>query len=58
MTFRKRLYDSIEALQADLDEWLQHYKHDRTHQGKIYCGRTPIQTMINCKEIWKKKFVN
>ena len=58
VTFRKRLYDSIDALQHDLDAWLQHYNFERTHQGKICCGRTPIQTMIDGKEIWTEKFVN
>ena len=58
VAFRKKLYDSIDALQADLDEWLHHYNHERTHQGKMCCGRTPIETMIDGKEIWKEKFVN
>ena len=31
---------------------------ERTHQGKMCCGRTPFQTMIEGKEIWKEKFVN
>jgi len=58
IAFRKKLYDSIDALQADLDEWLHHYNHERTHQGKMCCGRTPIETMIDGKTIWKEKFVN
>ena len=57
-TFRKRLYDSVDALQDDLDQWLHHYNTERTHQGKMCCGRTPFQTMIEGKEIWKEKFVN
>ncbi len=58
VAFRKKLYDSIDALQADLDEWLHQYNHERTHQGKMCCGRTPIETMIDGKEIWREKFVN
>jgi hypothetical protein len=58
IAFRKKLYDSIDALQADLDEWLHHYNHERTHQGKMCCGRTPIETMIDGKQIWREKFVN
>ncbi len=27
-------------------------------QGKMCCGRTPIETMIEGKEIWREKFVN
>ena len=49
---------SIDVLQADLDEWLHHYNQERTHQGKMCCGRTPIETMIDGKEIWQEKFVN
>jgi len=58
ITFRKKLYETVEALQADLDEWLDHYNTQRTHQGKMCCGRTPFETMIEGKEIWKEKFVN
>jgi putative transposase len=42
ITFRKKLCESIDALQADLDEWLNHYNTERTHQGKMCCGRTPV----------------
>ncbi len=59
VTFRKNLYESIEQLQADLDQWLIHYNTERTtHQGKMCCGRTPFETMIKGKEVWKEKFVN
>jgi hypothetical protein len=44
-------------IETNSDEWLHHYNHERTHQGKICCGRTPIQTMIDGKEIWKEKFI-
>ena len=54
----KKLYDSIDALQTDLDEWLHHHNHQPTHQGKMCCGRTPFQTMIEGKKICKEKFVN
>lgn len=58
ITFRKNLYETIEQLQADLDKWLHHYNTKRTHQGKMCCGRTPFETMIEGKEIWKEKFVD
>ncbi|MGH8119559.1 MAG: IS481 family transposase [Gammaproteobacteria bacterium] len=57
VTFRKKLYDSIEALQADLDEWLDYYNNERTHQGKMCCGRTPMATLEDGKQIWKEKFI-
>jgi len=58
VTFRKNLYETLEQLQADLDQWMHHYNTQRTHQGKICCGRTPFETMIEGKQIWMEKFVN
>ena len=55
VTFRKKLYDSLEMLQKDLDEWLDYYNNERTHQGKMCCGRTPMETLIDGKQIWAKK---
>ncbi len=49
MTFRKTLYETIEQLQSDLDQWLNHYNTERTHQGKMCCGRTPFDTMMDGK---------
>lgn len=56
--FRKKLYDNIDELQKDLDEWLHYYNNERTHQGKMYCGRTPMQTLTDGKQIWMEKFIN
>lgn len=55
VTFRKKLYDSLEMLQKDLDEWLDNYNNERTHQGKMCCGRTPMETLIDGKQIWAEK---
>lgn len=55
VTFRKKIYLSIDELQKDLDDWLHYYNHERTHQGKMCCGRTPIQTLIDGKEAWHDK---
>ncbi len=38
ITFRKKPYTTLEALQKDLDEWMESYNNDRTHQGKMCCG--------------------
>ncbi len=57
VAFRKNLYETVEQLQADLDQWLRHYNTERTHQGKMCCGRTPFETMIEGKQIWKEKFI-
>jgi transposase InsO family protein len=55
VAFRKRLYRSLEELQQDLDAWIQHYNTERTHEGKMCCGRTPYATMLAGKEIWDAK---
>ena len=34
ITFRKKLYETVDALQADLDEWIDFYNTERTHQAK------------------------
>lgn len=55
VAFRRKIYRSIEELQQDLDDWLAYYNNDRTHQGKMCCGRTPMQTLIAGKEVWHDK---
>ena len=58
VAFRRRLYLTLDELQADLDVWLAHYNGERTHQGKMCCGRTPLQTLIAGKEAWNEKVTN
>ena len=58
IAFRKKIYASLDALQADLDTWLYHYNYERTHQGKMCHGKTPIQTLLARKEIHDEKVVN
>jgi len=55
VAFRRKLYHSLQELQADLDAWLEHYNTERTHQGKMCCGKTPMQTLLDGKQIWKEK---
>jgi transposase InsO family protein len=57
VTFRKKIYRDIEMLQADLDQWLDKYNYERTHQGKMCCGRTPMETLADGKNIWQEKLV-
>lgn len=58
VAFRKKIYTSIEDLQKDLDEYLKSFNFERTHQGKMCCGRTPWQTFVDGKEIVKEKIIN
>ena len=55
VAFRRKIYRSLEELQIDLDDWLRYYNEERTHQGKMCCGRTPMQTLIDGKEVWRDK---
>lgn len=42
--FRKKLYESVSALQEDLDKWLHYYNYDRPHRGYRNQGRRPFET--------------
>jgi len=57
VTFRKKIYRDIETLQVDLDQWIDKYNYERTHQGKMCCGRTPMETLEDGKNIWQEKLV-
>ena len=58
VAFRKKVYLSLEQLQVDLDDWLVYYNKQRTHQGKMCCGRTPWQTMLESMNIVIQKAIN
>ena len=44
--FREKLYESVEALQKDLDEWLRFYNTRRPHLGYRNNGCTPYETVL------------
>nr|WP_293834272.1 IS481 family transposase [uncultured Arsenicibacter sp.] len=53
--FRKKVYSSLEELQKDLDDWLEEYNRERTHQGKYCFGKTPYQTFVDSVKLaWEK----
>jgi len=45
VAFRQTFYESVEALQEDLDTWLVHYNTERPHQGYRNMGRRPLDTV-------------
>ena len=57
VTFRKKIYTEIEMLQTDLNSWIDYYNNERTHQGKMCCGRTPIETLEDGKAICNEKMI-
>lgn len=58
VALRKHIYNDIESLQKDLDEWVHYYNNERTHQGRVCCGRTPMKTLNDGKQIWQEKSFN
>jgi len=57
VAFRKKIYTTLESMQEDLDAWIDSYNHDRTHQGKMCCGRTPMATFEDGKRICREKSI-
>jgi transposase InsO family protein len=54
VVFRKKIFNSVDDLQMDLDEWLVYYNRERTHQGKRCQGKTPMRTFVDGVELAKK----
>ncbi len=55
IAFRKKVYNTIEELQKDADEWIREYNEERTHTGKYCFGKTPMQTFLDSKHLADKK---
>lgn len=58
IAFRKKIYESLEQLQVDLDAWTQDYNTNRTHSGKYCYGRTPMQTFEESLPLAKEKMLD
>jgi transposase InsO family protein len=57
VTFRKKVYNSLDELQQDLDTWLAEYNEQRPHSGKYCYGKTPMQTFKEALHIAKEKML-
>jgi len=57
VAFRKKIYGTIDELQADLDLWVEHYNTERPHQGRWCFGKTPMQTFLDTVPIAKEKLL-
>ena len=55
ITFRKKLYTTMEELQVDLEGYLRKYNNRRPHSGKYCYGKTPMQTFRESLKIAKEK---
>jgi transposase InsO family protein len=58
VAFRKKLYTSIDEIQADLDEWLRYYNEERPHSGRYCYGKTPLQTFKDSKHLADEKMLD
>ena len=54
VAFRKKLYNTLEEIQVDLDEFMSWYNTQRTNQGKRCQGKTPLETFEAGKELCEK----
>jgi transposase InsO family protein len=57
VAFRKKIYRTIDELQADLDSWIADYNQLRPHQGRWCFGKTPMQTFLDALPIAKEKLM-
>ena len=58
VAFRKKVYRSIEELQADLDLWMrEYYNEQRPHQGRWCFGKTPMQPFLDAMPMAKQKMI-
>jgi transposase InsO family protein len=58
IAFRKKIYNTVEQLQSDLDEWMRDYNSERTHSGKYCFGKTPMQTFLDSRHIADEKNID
>ena len=57
VAFRKKIYESLEALQQDLDRCVEEYNMVRTHTGRWCFGKTPMQTFLDSLPLAKEKML-
>ena len=57
VAFRKKIYGSIDALQRDLDSWMQEYNEIRSHQGRWCYGKTPMATFLDTAHVAREKLL-
>ncbi len=58
VAFRKKIYTSLEALQQDLDRYIEEYNTVRTHTGRWCFGKTPMHTFLDTLPLAKEKMLS
>jgi len=57
VAFRKKLYNSLEEMQKDLDEWMDYYNKERSHSGRYCFGKTPMETFKESLILARQKMI-
>lgn len=55
IALRKRVYQSLEQLQEDVQAWLEGYNERRPHSDRFCYGKTPMQTFEDAKVLAHEK---
>lgn len=58
VAFRKKLYESLDQLQGDLDDWMEYYNNERPHSGRYCFGKTPMQTFNDSIALAREKMLD
>jgi transposase InsO family protein len=58
VAFRRKIYNNLDELQADLDTWIKQYNEERVHSGKYCFGKTPMKTFLDSIPLVKEKMLN
>ncbi len=56
--FRRKVYRTLEELQADADAWVDEYNGKRPHSGKYCFGKTPLATFEDSKPLAHAKVLD
>lgn len=52
------MYDNLELLQSDLDQWMEYYNNERPHSGRYCFGKTPMATFLESLPLAKEKILH
>jgi len=58
VVFRRKIFETLERIQQDLDNWMNDYNNERPHSGRYCYGKTPMQTFNESVFLTKQKLLN
>jgi hypothetical protein len=57
VAFRKKIYQTIDELQIDLDVWVTVYNENSPASGMMVLWKTPMQTFLDALPIAREKLL-